>query len=383
MPKITTALLLTVGVCSNALAAGWYECDGDKIQWDHDPTMRLADNVTGSAAVAVLVAMNRYNENPTTRDFDSRLGDHGVGRDNGQNEIWFSDNDDILDGAPAIAFPQDDCGDWFVDGDSEIEEMDIVIDEDVDWTYNTLFKRGVSADGTEWAMTAYDDDATDSKRPLVTTIMHELGHALGLVHENREYNIMGSDWTHISANGDWVSAYPGEDAIDGLVTLYTDSPGNEDVGVVHWRRTGRSGAYSTHGRTRICDDDCAGGGAELDKADDDAVEPVYEVDRGTDIWMEFSYENNGSSTQEVGVGFYLSDADGFLGCYMSTWDDRIGGRTLTLARNGVYTKSHRVTLPRDLVRGEDYCIGPIVDEDDDIDETLEHNNATYTHIHVR
>ncbi|MDP2606115.1 MAG: CARDB domain-containing protein [Deltaproteobacteria bacterium] len=373
------------------VAFGWQisYCDGDKIQWQRgNPRIRAsavgfpAGNVATTALQAVI---DRWNNSPADFRFWLTFNDRSVGLDNGQNEVWFSDSG-ILDGAPAVAFFWDDCGDFGLgDGDSEIEEQDVVFACDSDWDCDPDF-----VDTVDWYF-GTDKTRMDSyggrERSFRTTAMHEFGHALGLLHEDGEYNIMGGDRTHIHANGDTATAYPGEDASDGAVELYSSSAiQREDVAVVHWRYTGTDGEYSVHRRTLICDNAgaCDDAGDALvfsaDGCDPAAIrcERWYHVDNGQEIQVQFTYENNGSTDQEdVQIGFYLSTNN-----FISLFDTRLGGRTYTLNRNSVMTTSETVTLPANLVSGTDYYVGVIVDEDDGIDEVYENNNATYIGIRV-
>jgi len=101
-------------------------------------------------------------------------------------------------------------------------------------------------------------------------------------------------------------------------------------------------------------------------------EPRFIVYHGQQIWPEFTYENNGSDTQTVRVGFYLSNDD-----YISTNDRRIGGASVTLGRDWVYTRTFPVTLPADLLEEHDYYLGVIIDDDNKVIEPLRESNATY------
>ena len=88
----------------------------------------------------------------------------------------------------------------------------------------------------------------------------------------------------------------------------------------------------------------------------------------------------GKTTQSgVDVGFYISTNN-----LITTFDRRIGGRTLTLSRDNVYSPTHHtVTIPGDLNVGQTYWVGAIIDEDNSLSEAVEWNNATYIPIRVQ
>jgi hypothetical protein len=96
------------------------------------------------------------------------------------------------------------------------------------------------------------------------------------------------------------------------------------------------------------------------------------VFNGQQIWPEFTYENSGSDTQTVRVGFYLSNDD-----YISTSDRRIGNASVTLGRDWVYTRTFPVALPSDLPEERDYYLGVIIDDDNRVAEPFRESNATY------
>lgn len=363
-------LVLLWMVTTAPVAFGWqiWYCDGDKIQWQGTPRIRASAvgfAAGSSARTALQAVINRWNNSPADFRFELRFNDRNVGLGNGQNEVWFSDSG-ILDGAPAVAFPWDDCGDFgFGDGDSEIEEQDVVFACDSDWDCDPDF-----VDTVDWyfgrnktRMNSYGG----TERSFRTAAMHEFGHALGLLHEDGEYNVMGQDRKHIHSYGDGATAYPGEDASDGAVELYGSSATQrEDVAVVHWRYTGTDGEYSQHGRTRIFDN----AGVELDVDGSGR----YRVDNGQEIKVEFTFENNGSTTQSnVQVGFYLSE-----GTTISLGDRGLGGIAPDLGRNSVYERKSSVTLPNDLISGDIYRIIAVIDENNEIEEVYEDNNITYS-----
>ncbi|MBI1390889.1 MAG: matrixin family metalloprotease [bacterium] len=354
--KFYLCLILTglIGIPFFAYSYAYHTYNGNKRTWNTNNPRLRASNVTfssGDPARTVLDdAISGLNDNPSHFSINLTHGENGVGLHNLQNEIWASDSG-VLDGAPAAAFSK-----YLF---SRIVAVDVVIDPHRTWTMST----------NKNTMSEYGG----SGRPLRNVIYHEVGHLFGLAHENDEYNVMGEDWSHIITNGDQTTSYFGEDAADGAIYLYGKGSG-EDVSVTHWRWTGRNGEYSTHGRTRVFDTS----GSRLSRNWINS-EPHYRVGNGQTIQVEFSYENNGANKQNsIQVGYYLS-----TNSLITTHDTRLGGASINLARNNVWTTKHTITLPSNLPPNHNYWIGAVIDENDSIGEFDESNNATYIGLRTK
>lgn len=348
------AAALAFAVSGAAEAYTLITCNGNNIRWSGtSATMRASDIgfPSGSSWRSALGnSISLVNQNPSAFDYGIVYGDTSVGFNNGQNEIWWSNGF----GAPAIA-------NWWMNCNTgRFTEVDIRFDNTV--AYTTSNSKSVL-----WPYGG-------GSRPFRTTAIHELGHGVGLSHTANTYSVMGQDWDHIHANGSTARAYFGEDASSGAVALYGGNPGNvQDLGVSQWRRTGASGEYSTHDRTRIRNSGCGWVSSSTVNG-----EPRYNVNKGQQYLVEFSYENNGESYQTTEVGYFISTND-----YISTGDRRIGGRNgMGLGRNTVFTFQAPVTIPADLVSGQTYWLGVIIDEDSTLSEVTETNNRTYISIRV-
>lgn len=360
--------LLSLAVCAGVInqapkasAYGYRNCNAvvtsDTIRWKSIPPRFRASGVSFPAGVwrnALSESVSQWNTNPSKFYFNLTYDEPSVGRGNGENEVWFSSDNNVLNGAPAVTYTWWSCNPFSI----KLNEADVIFDNRVPYTPYT----------NKSSLWGYGG----AYRPFQTTSSHEFGHALGLLHENRFYNIMGQDWTHINTNGGVGKTYSGEDANNGATFLYGlySTPLN-DLSVSHWKRSGASGEYSTHARTQVFNS----GGALLSSYND-AGEPRYYVARGQTVQVEFTYENNGAATQYPNVGFYLSTND-----YITTFDTLLTSAGFTLARNTPYTARNYVTIPSTLTPGK-YYVGALVDRTNTTSETNETNNATYIAIHV-
>ncbi len=324
--------------------------------WDNNNVVLRISNTSFPAGNAYRSALstvrNRfYYGQPSALNLNLVFGDTSVGFDNGQSEVWASSSSMYN---PAVTFA------W-MDG-SCIVESDIVFCSQQPWTSST----------SKTLIWSYGGIA----RPFQTTAIHEFGHAVGLDHEDGEYNSMGQDWTHITCNGSTYRSYVGEDAANGLVSLYGLYQHDiEDLSVSSFRRTGQSGGYSVHGPCIITTTSGATAPFEID----DQGQRRYLLNRGQSYRVQFTFENNGASTHHnVGLEYHISNNN-----YISFWDPMIRSTKLpTLGRDNVYTRFHKVTIPSNLTPLQTYCLGVRIDAPSAVIESTEFNNAAYHMIRI-
>lgn len=333
------------------------------IKWDKTG-LTLRANATSfplasSRRVGLEEAIDRWNDAPGNFAYGTpNYSDEKPSRSNSVSEIWFTSNQDYLDGSPAMAMTSFTC--------FKLHQADIVFDNQKLWSYSDI--RFLSVGDGFFTLTPYGGKL----RPFITAALHELGHGFGLQHVNSEYNIMGSDTTHIHANGEKVNYYAGEDGGDGKAFLYGNSGGN-DLGVVHWKYGSANGEYSIHVLTGISSFIFPFVSAQ-------SFEGVarYDVFDHFAYVVEFTYENNGAQTLTgIDLGFYISTDN-----LITTNDQLIGSGVIgSLARNGVHTTKFLVTLPN-LNQGQTYWLGAIIDYTGKVNEVNEKNNATFIPIRV-
>ena len=100
--------------------------------------------------------------------------------------------------------------------------------------------------------------------------------------------------------------------------------------------------------------------------------------RAPRVRPEFEYENSGLSPQTVRIGFYISTND-----FITTADRLIGTRSIKLVRNDTITLTYEVTIPDDLISGQTYWLGVVIDDLGTVAEFHEGNNATYIPIRIK
>ncbi|MDH5548033.1 MAG: hypothetical protein OEZ43_20845 [Gammaproteobacteria bacterium] len=361
-PLIFSALLALM-VPATAFSASWLECNGDsnkKLRWSGTSKTARVNTISFSGAnlTAAFRGLDAVNRNPSPFSISKSTETGTVGFKNGQNEVYATSIS-----PPARARMDNHCY-WFLGWHYGIDEVDIELDSTGrNWTSSTAKSSNFTYTG--------------NARPIDAVITHEAGHFIGLMHVNWEYNVMGDNWRHHHTNGGTARTYLGEDASHGARVLYgTQGSSFNDVSVAHWRRTGADGEYSTHGRVRVRNN---ANTATLTGITING-EPGYRVTRGTTVRPEFTIENNGKSTQNnVTFGIYVSSND-----FISYSDRRIGGGTFgSIHPADVATLTIPVNIPNDLNAGQNYWLGIIIDEDNDIAEVDGDNNRAYIPIRIQ
>lgn len=363
--KHLIVLLISLFVSLPAMAYQYWVCLDRDLKWETNSVHMRASAVSFADANwqnALSTSINRWNQNPSKFRYSLTFGEPGVKRGNGENEVWFSSDPDVLDGAPAIALYWYECIDYWIFGKTvKMTEIDVVFD--VAEAYTPF----VSNKSALW-------EYGGGSRPFITTAIHELGHGLGLAHVNYTYNVMGQDWSHIHVNGSAARPYVGEDTSAGARHLYGNaSPLIQDLSVTHWKYGSASGEYSAHVKTKVY----TSTGANLPTQTING-ETFYKVNAGQTVQVEFTYENSGASTQtSVPVGFYISTND-----LITTLDTKLGSTSYNLAPDYVYTTKSTITIPSGIASGSLRWLGAIIDDTGSKAEITETNNATYLPIKI-
>ncbi len=171
--------------------------------------------------------------------------------------------------------------------------------------------------------------------------IHELGHALGLDHEDNELATMNSIY-HANAR-----RIHGDDQ-EGIRNLYGPTGPVVNVMASHWKRTSTSASAPSRPVTA----------------------PASPVTAGTTVTFEWTEENAGSASATFNIGFYLSpDPD------IATSDTLLGsntGSTLPAGDSATFTRT--LTIPENTPTGT-YYLGCVLDYDDRLAESDETDNA--------
>jgi hypothetical protein len=306
-------------------------------------TFNYANNLTGAQKNAISVGLDRVtafsDSNITTIDNN----DSSFSSGNGQNEIYRAN------------IPTADCTAWFIVSTCTVTEADIRFGNP-DWT---------TTDNSQHL-------PFSSGRSITGTAVHEGGHCIGMSHSNDRYNMMGSDWNHVTRNGTTSYYGPGEDLSNGLIELHgkkSATNDHRDVGITIFRYQGVSGEYSAHkfGELRNTL------GAILPVVGSFEGQSVYQVFAGNTIQMELTLENNGElDTENPNIGIYLS-----TNSVISADDTLLDGPVaFALERDSPTETTVTVTIPSATTPGN-YFVGAYIDHDNLISETTSANNVAY------
>lgn len=349
VPALVCALALMV-MAQNGNAYNYFTCaNGKTLDFNSGyMTFNYANNLTGAQKAAISTGLSRVTAFSDSHITTIDNNDSSFGQGNGQSEIYRGD------------ISTADCSAWFIVSTCAVTEADIRFGNET-WTTTDNSQHYPFSPG----------------RSMTGTAVHEGGHCIGMAHSNDRYNMMGSDWNHVTRNGTATYYGPGEDLSNGLIDLHGKKSAQNnyrDVGVTVFRYQGVSGEYSTHKFGVLRD----GSGTTLTTVGSYEGQPIYEVMAGIPIQMEITLENNGESdTENPNVGVYLS-----TNSVISADDTPVGSPVaFTLERDSPTETTVTVTIPSTTAPGN-YFLGAYVDHDDLISETTSANNIAYYPIAV-
>ncbi|RYZ85351.1 MAG: matrixin family metalloprotease, partial [Proteobacteria bacterium] len=194
----------------------------------------------------------------------------------------------------------------------------------------------------------------DSDLPFYSVALHEMGHALGLKHEERGWNIMGIDQSFVTYAGSTTDYRPGENATAGAVGSYGESGTASDVGVSIWRydaaATGSS-MYSNHKEGSIRNPSTSAATSSNANTIIPGPNRRFILNRGNTYRIELTFETIGPSTPSwISIDGYLSSD-----FYFGSGDSFLGGWTIASPTRDWPTETYvDITVPSTAATGTAY-----------------------------
>ncbi len=361
---------------ADAYTFKFWSCWGNPIKWRNAdmPVQFRASAVSfpegHTYSKAFEVTLERWYDNPSAAYFEPKLiyNDNYVSIANGESEIWFTK----IKKTNANAYSRIYC----------TPNKHYIYASDIRFNSESLSELYSGNNKNKLAIYKFWVGGETNFFHFRAIAVHELGHALGLAHEDRWYNVMGSTLFY-QTNGDLAKAYVDEDASDGTVFLYgaVNAAIWNNLIVSHFKYGGSSvdtgdvaGNYSTHSFTTIYNNNKPFLADEYSGIETNFDHPFfpYILKKGKTYQVEFTYKNARlKNLTGVDIGFYLSKDDN-----ITPSDQLIKTGKLNLTRNAPETVKTNIFIPYSLPLG-DYYLGVIIDHNNKIPEINKKDNATY------
>jgi len=337
---LAVAIAALLGLPAVADAGGFRTCNGDPVVLEGDPTTRVStisfptgstqrgdfDNVVGHWNA--LRGMSIEFDPITTFS-----GNYAF--DNGKNEVAAQD----ISGLGLTTTQFDACFWWFES--QHIQEFDIEVDSQ-----------------TAWLFGAVPENTNDTNNSLRYTIVHELGHALGLLDNNNasaasvmKQSLKGESWQGGTAAG---RSHPFGDDTFTTRFLYPFSNTHRDIA---------TSAFEVIQSTK--------------NATETMANTTISVPRGGTFDARASFTNLGTPTENFEIVFVLSTND-----IISTSDTAVASGTGSAPAGSFHSFTFTGRVPRTLAPGT-YSLGMIIDPNNRIAEAREGNNTVLLRTRVR
>lgn len=300
---------------SDVNAYSWRSCEGYNIAWFYNSTNMYISTTSfpagSSADTRLQNAMWHWN-NVKGSKFNFYVGRDTDGSHSSSNRICEIYLANETGDALAVTFTRYICY-WEFGWKVWLTEADICFNSTLSWNTSDY---------------SYANP-TGSPYNFEGVALHELGHALGLGHEDRVMATMNSYYPNSGPFGSYREWDPWGDDRNGVRYLYSDETTETDIAASPLKRTGT-------------------GYSNLVSCSDTAS-------KGSTATLEYTISNLGTDQQTFDIGFYLSQND-----FISTGDIFLGASTVSAPRGSMGTFTRTLTIPKKISRGY-YYLGFIVD----------------------